>query len=162
MANANDTAEGASAKPKKTSLAGLMIEIFAASVIACGAGAAMAFMQGPQPATHAVGAAPEKTSGVPERTLVDLPPIVTNIASPPDLWVRLEASIVIDSKVSTSNDVLAAEIATDALAYLRTLTIGQIEGPIGLQNIRQDLADRAAVRSKGAVSELILKTLVLQ
>jgi flagellar protein FliL len=104
----------------------------------------------------------EKPGGAPERSLVDLPPIVTNIASPNDLWIRVEASIVIEGKSATPPDILAAEIATDALAYLRTLTIGQIEGPIGLENIRQDLADRASVRSKGKVSELVLKTLVLQ
>ncbi len=162
MAVSNNTAEGSGARSQKTSLIGLIVEILAVSVIAGGAGAAMAFLQGAPPPIQPAAAAPEKASATPERTLVDLPPIITNIASPPDLWVRVEASVVIDGKAAASNDVLAAEIATDALAYLRTLTIGQIEGPIGLQNIRQDLADRAVVRSKGAVTELILKTLVLQ
>ena len=57
---------------------------------------------------------------------------------------------------------MAAEIATDELAYLRTISVNQLEGPIGLQNIRQDLTDRAVVRSGGKVTEMILKTLVLQ
>jgi flagellar FliL protein len=162
MAAPSDSVGGSGApKAKGFSLVGLLIELVVVAVVAGGAGAAMAFLQGAPPPTAAPPAS-DKPSAAPERSLVDLPPIVTNIASPNDLWIRVEASIVIEGKNVMPPDILAAEIATDALAYLRTLTIGQIEGPIGLENIRQDLADRASVRSKGKVSELILKTLVLQ
>jgi flagellar protein FliL len=92
----------------------------------------------------------------------DLPPIVTNIGGPGDTWVRLEASIVYDIKALPHPEVTAAEIAADELAYLRTATLAQIEGPIGLQNIRQDLNERAAIRSSGKVTELIVRTLVVQ
>ena len=94
--------------------------------------------------------------------MVDLPPIVTNIGTPTDVWARVEASIVLDGKNVEHPEILAGEIASDELAYLRTLNIAQVEGPIGLENVRQDLADRAYVRSGGKVSEFILKTLVLQ
>jgi len=57
---------------------------------------------------------------------------------------------------------MAAEIATDELAYLRTVSVAELQGPIGLENLRQDLRDRAQVRSNGKVTELLLKTLVLQ
>jgi len=94
--------------------------------------------------------------------LFDLPPIVTNIGAPQEVWVRVEASIVFDAKALPHPEVLAGEIAADELAYLRTITLPQIEGPIGLQNIRQDLNERALVRSSGKVSELIIRTLVVQ
>ena len=67
-----------------------------------------------------------------------------------------------DPKTTQHADVIAAEIATDELAYLRTLTVAELQGPIGLENIRQDLRDRAMVRSQGKVTDLLLKTLVLQ
>jgi flagellar FliL protein len=92
----------------------------------------------------------------------DLPPIVTNLADSSDTWIRLEASIVYDAKAIPHPEVLAGLIATDELAYLRTATLAQMEGPIGLQNIRQDLTERAAVRSGGKVTELIIRTLVVQ
>ena len=94
--------------------------------------------------------------------MIDMPPIVTNIASPADTWVRLEASIVFDAKALQHPEVVAAEIATDELAYLRTVSISELQGPVGLDNIRQDLRDRAFVRSSGKVTDLLLKTLVLQ
>jgi len=157
--------------PKKGSIKSTLIEVALTTLIALGAGAMLATLLFP-PTPHTPGGAKGEIAARPPRdakgcatssiSLVDLPPIVTNLGSPTDVWVRVEASIVVDAKPSERADVLAAEIATDELAYLRTLSIAQLEGPIGLENIRQDLTDRAVVRSKGKVSEFILKTLVLQ
>lgn len=160
MAGSGDTSEAGSAKPKR-SLMSVILEFAVVTLIAAAAGAGMAMLQG---APAAAPALPKKDEAAetPHLTLLDLPPIVTNLASPADLWIRLEASIVVEGKSFTPSEVLVAEIASDVLAYLRTLTVAQIEGPIGLQNIRQDLNDRAAVRSKGKVVELVLKTLVVQ
>ena len=49
-------------------------------------------------------------------------------------------------------EAVAAEIAGDELAYLHTATLSQIEGPVGFQNVRQDLNERAVIRSGGKVS----------
>jgi flagellar FliL protein len=94
--------------------------------------------------------------------VVDLPPVVTNLGAPQDTWVRLEASILYDAKALPNPEAIAGEIAGDELAYLRTVTLKQIEGPIGLENIRQDLNERASIRSEGKVTELIIRTLVVQ
>jgi flagellar FliL protein len=45
---------------------------------------------------------------------------------------------------------------------LRTVTLHQLEGPIGLENIRQDLNERAATRSGGKVQAFVIRTLVVQ
>jgi len=94
--------------------------------------------------------------------LFEMPPIVTNLGAPRDTWIRLEASIVFDAKALPHPEVMAGEIAGDELAYLRTVTLAQIEGPIGLQDIRQDLNERAVIRSGGKITELIIRTLVVQ
>ena len=49
-----------------------------------------------------------------------------------------------------------------SLAYLRTVSLHQLEGPIGLENIRQDLNERAATRSGGKVQAFVIRTLVVQ
>ena len=69
----------------------------------------------------------------PSAGLFEMPPIVTNLGSPKDTWIRLEASIVFDAKALPHPEILAGEIAGDELAYLRTVTLAQIEGPIGLR-----------------------------
>jgi flagellar FliL protein len=94
--------------------------------------------------------------------LMTLPPIVTNLADPPDAWVRLQAAIVFDSKAVPAPDLLAAQISEDFLGFLKTLTVAQIGGASGLQHLREDLSERASIRSEGRVRELIIETLVVQ
>jgi flagellar FliL protein len=170
----------AAAGKKKSSLMGSIIEWLIVTIIAAGAGAAMTMMN-PQPLTpdkagadrapagklgsekkegEKVEVAANCSAGGP--SIVDMPPIVTNIANPADTWVRLEAAIVFDPKTTLHPEIVAAEIATDELAYLHTVSVSELQGPIGLENLRQDLRDRAQIRSNGKVTELLLKTLVLQ
>jgi flagellar FliL protein len=94
--------------------------------------------------------------------LQELPPIITNLADPPDTWVRLEAAIVFDNKPEPVPHVLAGEITGDILAFLRTLTLRQIEGASGLRQLREDLNERVSIRTQGRVRELIIETLVVQ
>jgi flagellar FliL protein len=58
--------------------------------------------------------------------------------------------------------ILAAHISEDIVAYLRSASVSQFEGARGLQHLRDDLTDRANVRSSGKVRELIIETLVIQ
>jgi flagellar FliL protein len=169
-----ESAASAAAESKAPgfSLMRTLMELAIVTAMAIGAGALLATLLAPPPVkadattqkegASSKGAAANKECARPGMALVDLPPIVTNIGSPTDIWARVEAAIVIDGKNVEHPEILAGEIASDELAYLRTLNIAQIEGPIGLENVRQDLADRAYVRSNGKVSEFILKTLVLQ
>jgi flagellar protein FliL len=94
--------------------------------------------------------------------LLKVPPVIANLASPQDVWVRVEASIIIADAEVAGTDVLAGEIAEDILAYLRTVSLEQIEGPSGLLHLHEDLNDRVAIRSNDQVRELIIETLVVQ
>ena len=132
-------------------------------VTAMAAGMGALFAVPPPPPEPAVKAEPTPGGVVPAASgLYEMPPIVTNIGSPKDTWIRLEASIVFDAKTVQHPETLAEDIAGDELAYLRTVALAQVEGPIGLENIRQDLNERAAIRSGGKVSELVIRTLVVQ
>lgn len=92
----------------------------------------------------------------------ELPPIVTNLASPEDVWIRVEATVVIDDPAVPNTDIMLKEIAGDFLAFLRTLSISQVQGAIGLQHLRQDLMERAAIRSNNRVKEVIISSMVIQ
>lgn len=95
-------------------------------------------------------------------TIFDLPPIVTNLGQPQETWIRLEGSIIFDPRILPHPEAVAGRIGDDVLAYLRTVTLREIEGPVGLENIRQDLSERAATRSGGKVSAFVIRTLVVQ
>ena len=144
---------------KEPSLKSTLVELLLVTSIAVGAGVELARL-GPPPPTTPPGSAVAR--GPAERAVLDLPSAVTNIGSPPDVWVRVETSIVFDPKSLPHPEAVAAEIAADELAYLRTIALAELQGPIGLQNIRQDLNDRAMTRSGDKISELVLRTLVVQ
>jgi flagellar protein FliL len=91
-----------------------------------------------------------------------LSPIVTNLAAPANNWARVEASMVTDSLNDEEAGILAAHISEDIVAYLRSASVAQFEGARGLQHLRDDLTERANVRSSGKVRELIIETLVIQ
>jgi flagellar protein FliL len=162
-------ASEALAAPAKFSLRKALVEWSLVSLIAASAGALLATLV-PAASPSSSSASAGSTSGAAlapvcatsTANLMDLPPIVTNLNSPSDIWVRVEASIVFDAKTTPHPEIVAAEIATDELAYLRTISLAQLQGPIGLENIRQDLTDRAVTRSGGKVSEFVLRTLVVQ
>lgn len=91
-----------------------------------------------------------------------LKPLVTNLAAPQEAWIRLQAALVLAEGNIEDVNVLASHIEEDIVAYLRTLTIAQIEGAVGLQHLREDLNERVRMRSKGVVREVILESLVIQ
>lgn len=92
-------------------------------------------------------------------TLVALAPITTNLASPADMWIRLEVSVVYDAPQPPA---LAEQIQQDLMAYVRTLKMHQIEGASGYQHLKADLEERAAIRGGGHVKQILIRTLLLE
>jgi flagellar protein FliL len=147
---------------KESSRRGSLIEFAIVICLAASVGAVFeALRPAPPPAADkpadSPASAPAQSSAI-----VDLPPIVTNLGAPPETWIRLEGSIIFDPKTLSHPEAMAGQIGDDVLAYLRTVSLHQLEGPIGLENIRQDLSERAATRSGGKVRGFVIRTLVVQ
>ena len=147
----------------RESRGGSLIEWAIVVCLAASAGAAFEALRPAPPAPdkpvqESAASAPSAQAS----TIVDLPPIVTNLGAPQDTWVRLEGSIIFDPKTLPHPEAVAGQIGDDVLAYLRTVSLHQLEGPIGLENIRQDLNERAATRSGGKVHAFVIRTLVVQ
>jgi flagellar FliL protein len=98
----------------------------------------------------------------PTARLRKISPVVTNLAAPAGAWIRIEGSVVTDHLSEEEAGVLVARISEDIVTYLRTVSPAQIEGARGLQYLREDLNERAVIRSGGKVRELIIETLVVQ
>lgn len=91
-----------------------------------------------------------------------LKPILTNLAAPTSAWVRIEASIVYKVGELTNPQVAATQIREDIMTYLRTLTLSQLGAPSAMQNLREDLNERAKLRVEGKLNELVIESLVVQ
>jgi flagellar protein FliL len=111
---------------------------------------------------HAAGPVDPENAPPPNAVVKPLPPITTNLARPTSTWVRIESSIVINTDLGPDANVITAQMTEDIVAYLRTLTIDQVEGPSGFQHLREDLNDRVRVRSQGKVSEVIIQSLIIE
>jgi hypothetical protein len=106
-------------------------------------------------------AAPEQ-SEQPSLRLQQLAPIVTNLSSPETSWIRLQGAIVYDAKALPHPEIVVAELTSDIVAFLRTISLSSIEGADGLRRLREDLNERVAIRSEGHVREFIILALVVQ
>jgi len=156
-------------EPQKSSAKGMIAGVGIATLVAVGAGAGIGMqfsnIVAPAHKGEVKKAKPKEekiaSNYVDVRMVKALPAIVTNLSSPSNAWVRMEASIIIKG-TEENGDVLAAEIAEDTLAYLRTLSLSELEGASGLAYLRSDLNERAAIRSKGKVLEFVIGSLVVE
>ena len=91
-----------------------------------------------------------------------LAPVVTNLTGSESDWVRVEASMFNKPGDEQNPDVLVSETRQDILSCIRTMSLAQIQGPSGLLHLREDLNERASLRSKGVIQELVLETPIVQ
>jgi flagellar protein FliL len=153
------------AHPKKPSMIAVVIEMAFLTCFAVGAGGLFGMMV--LGGAGKAGAKPEpaiapahKPKQADTMNVKPLPAVVTNLAGPRKAWIRLEAALVV-GELPEFNAVSAA-IVDDFVAYLRTVPLSQIEGPSGFLHLREDLNERARIRSGGKVKELVVQSLMLE
>ena len=111
----------------------------------------------------AASSPPEGKVKLPSKIVTrDLPPLITNIQLPPDMWVRVEGTLVYDQADIDAPEVLASDITSDLLGFLRTLTLRELQGADGLMFLRQDLKERIFLRSDRKVRDFVIQALVVQ
>jgi flagellar protein FliL len=159
-------ADAAAAVPKRPSLLAFLGGMLILTGFATGAGglAGMQVAARLAPAQKLESGAGQSVKGryAENATLKPLPPIITNLANPTNTWVRLEASIVVEREAEGEASALLAGIAEDFVAFLRTVSLQQIEGPSGFQNLREDLSDRLRVRTGGKARDLVIQAFIVE
>ena len=156
----------ASATGKTSGLLGILVPMLVLTLAAAGGGALIG-----KQIVSATRASGEKPASPPDagkpavksaRTLRELNPVVTNLAAPDGAWIRLQTAIVYDKTDTAAIDALAPRVSEDVLTFVRTLTLDQIQGASGLEALRDDLNERARLRSDGKVRELLIEMLVVR
>ena len=154
-------------KKKGSSLIGTILAILVLTIAGAGAGGFL----GLQVLAVAETAAKKKAEVEAEKpqpeyaeplTIKTVPPIIANLANPSTAWLRMEASVVFDGEAPEDADALVAQIGADALAFVKTVSLRQIEGASGLLHLREDLTERAKIRSEGRVREFIIQALAVE
>ena len=148
---------------------GLILAIGALTLLGAGAGAGVAMMQVDTLSAVIEKRANEAPEKVPEAlawsetsSVADLDPVISNLGNPATTWIRIEAAMVFDKENVEDVTRLKAEVTQTILGFVRTLTLGEIQGPGALNHLRADLNERARLLSNGLVQEIIIKSMVLQ
>ena len=92
--------------------------------------------------------------------LIDLDPITTNLAVPDTIWIRLELSLLFETPPEDPD--LPLTIQQDVIAYIRTVKLMQVEGASGFQHLKSDILERAKIRSKGLVKDVLVRTMIFE
>ncbi|THV23703.1 flagellar basal body-associated FliL family protein [Peteryoungia ipomoeae] len=163
---------------KKSGLMGLVIPLVVLTLVGGGGGWVIGGMLSPrvQQAADVAKAAEEAAAGAEGKDgkkaeeglptisteangVVALEPITTNLAYPSENWVRLEVAILFNGPPDVK---VAEDVHQDIMAYLRTVSLQQIEGPRGFQYLKDDIEERVDLRSEGRVSKVMFRTFVIE
>lgn len=161
--------EEVEAQSSQPSLAVLIAVVLVLSLIAAGAGAGLGVMlpgHEPESATAQTEPQPEGAEQVPAyssgESIMMLKPIVANLLVPRGTYIRVEGAALFDGPTDKESEVLVSRVTQDVMSLLSTMTLAQIEGPSGLQHLREDLNARAMARSDGKIKEIILHSMVVE
>ncbi|WP_184356096.1 flagellar basal body-associated FliL family protein [Rhizobium sp. BK602] len=163
MAATADASEKGKGSPLVMTIAGLLVLTvlgggggwFLGTVVAPRIKAATAAVQ----ASAKTGEGEKQAPAAVEPNMVPLEPIIANLGYPSQNWIRLEIALVFKGQPDAQ---LAGAIHQDILAYIRTVSLQQIEGPRGLQYLRDDIQERVDLRSEGRVSKVMFRTFVIE
>ena len=90
---------------------------------------------------------------------ISLEPIVTNLAEPAEMWIRLELVLVSAEPIETD---LILQIHEDLFAFVHTMHLSEMTGPSALIDLKSELLARAKQRSNGRIQKLYIKTLLFE
>ncbi|RCW82267.1 flagellar basal body-associated FliL family protein [Phyllobacterium bourgognense] len=155
--------EDTQSAPKSASIVALIGVVAVLTLVAAGGGWLLGGQLGLglAEAAKTEGAKQATAAEVPTGSVVPLKPILTNIKIPQDVWIRLEAGVVARPGEKVS-DELAATLAGDFTAFMRTVNLMQLRGPAGIEYLRTDLQERAAIRSEGKIEKVYIWALVME
>ncbi len=150
-------------------IGGFMISAIVAAVLGIGGGGAFGYFMLPDgssavtSASKESAAAPAPTAGRFPNDAIELaiPSVITELDSDQKMRARLDVSIIVAHGTAETTTLLG-EVREDVIVYMKGLTLADIQGVRGFQNLREQLDDRARVRGRGAILGLLIGGLVFE
>jgi flagellar protein FliL len=158
----------------KPSIMSVIIPVLLLTLIAAGGGFAVATLLSGKPAAEAATTPLEgevaKSEGAVTETehqenggvIRQLAPIITNLASPKDTWMRIEVSLVISPEAQAEQDIIAVQSSDKILTMLRTVSLAQIEGPSGFLHLKEDINDLLRESSENKIRQVLINSMVVE
>jgi len=136
------------------------VGLFTGNFMTGGAAPVSAEAAGKEKGKEGEAATPEDVAAANlKRGVVAMSPIMTNLAAPANTWVRLELSAVFEGEPDLT---LVDAVHQDLLAFLRTVKMHQVEGASGFLHLKEDMNERARIRTEGKVKDILIKALLFE
>jgi flagellar FliL protein len=164
-------------KPAGGSMVAFLAVLVVLALVGAGAGAGFSMMVLQKPASaaaakvkegegadvaHAPAAPKDEKAGESAADLIaPLAPILVSIGGKREHFLRVELAVLFNEKVP-ERAALLADINTDLVAFLSTLTVEQLDSASGLEFLREDLAEIVQLRTKKRARGVILKSLMVE
>ena len=103
-----------------------------------------------------------KLTGSISATLLPLDPIIVSLDKTRGRAVRLEAHVLYAKAPADDQSSSLKIMAEDIMAFLRTVTLEQIESASGLEFLREDLSELVQLRTNGAARGIVIKGLMIE
>ena len=159
----------AAAPEKKSGVMGLILAVLVLTVLGAAGGGMIALQQVntiTEIAEKRANEEPPKAENAlawsEDSTVAPVDPVISNLAAPPGIWIRLETAIVYDKASVQDLARLKAETAEAILAFIRTVTLQELQGASAFLHLRDDLNERIRFLTGNVVEELIIQSMVLQ
>jgi flagellar basal body-associated protein FliL len=108
------------------------------------------------------GAGKDVDEALSKTTFVPLEPITVSLMDDRRTRVRVVSIALLPADLLPEKDALVAQLQEDIAAYLRTLSIGDIDSGIGLSYLRDDFAEIIKVRSNNPKARLMIAGIITE
>ena len=116
----------------------------------------------PPPETVAAAAADFNPADLKDVVLTPFAPITANIAVPDTVWLRLEGSMAVKAKDGIKPAEVVQLASNKMVAYVKTLKLTDIQGPVGFLALNSDLNEIARNATDGQARSVLISGFIVE
>ena len=116
----------------------------------------------PPPETPAAAAADFNPADLKDVVLTPFAPITANIALPDTVWLRLEGSMAVKAKDGIKPAEVVQLASSKMVAYVKTLKLTDIQGPVGFLALNSDLNEIARNATDGQARSVLISGFIVE
>jgi flagellar FliL protein len=116
----------------------------------------------PPPETQAAAASDLNPADLKDVVLTPFAPITANIAMPDTVWIRLEGSMAVKPNEGTKPVDVVQLASNKIVAYVKTLKLVDIQGPVGFLALSSDLNEIVRSATDGQARSVLISGFIVE
>ena len=116
----------------------------------------------PPPETQAAAASDLSPADLKDVVITPFPPITANIGAPETVWIRLEGSMAVKPNEGTKPADVVQLASNKIVAYVKTLKLVDIQGPVGFLALSSDLNEIVRSATDGQARSVLISGFIVE